>query len=236
MQVQRFPKATSETGSKLLPNILRENVCRTFWETQPAFTMLMKHRSSCVLKPERFWHQKVCIRSAHTKLFRRLQSQVNIFRLGSQNVYEINRGQEKEAITVLGTFSAAGDFLTPFIVLPYKRIPNDVREAIPDSFAIDKTDSGWMQTETFYNYVKNVFHPELKRKEVAFPVVLFVDGHKSHVSLNLAELCRELQIELICLYPNATRIQQPADVSCFKPIKNGWKDGVCCYHLETHEC
>lgn len=127
---------------------------------------------------------------------------------------------------MLGTFSAAGDFLTPFIVLPYKRIPNDVREAIPDTFAIDKTDSGWMHKETFYNYIKNVFHPELKRKEVTFPVVLFVDGHKSHVSLELSELCRELQIELICLYPNATRIQQPADVTCFKPIKNGWKDAV----------
>ena len=38
-----------------------------------------------------------------------------------------------------------------------------------------------------------------------------------------------LDIILIALYPNATRILQPADVSAFKPIKNGWKKAVLVY-------
>lgn len=39
-------------------------------------------------------------------------------------------------------------------------------------------------------------------------------------------LCKELQIILIALYRNATRILQPANVSAFRPIKNDWKKGV----------
>lgn len=35
--------------------------------------------------------------------------QVNIYVSGSRNVYEIDRGNEKENITTLLTFSAAGD-------------------------------------------------------------------------------------------------------------------------------
>src|SRR5699024_5725200 len=52
------------------------------------------------------------------------------------------------------------------------------------------------------------------------------DGHSTHMTYQLSDLCSQLKIVLICLYPNATRIFQPADVSAFKPIKSGWKKGV----------
>ncbi|KAJ8949463.1 hypothetical protein NQ318_007564 [Aromia moschata] len=49
-----------------------------------------------------------------------------------------------------------------------------------------------------------------------------VDGHRTHLTLDLSDLCSQLQIILICLYPNASRILQPADVAAFKPLKTGW--------------
>lgn len=146
--------------------------------------------------------------------------------LGMNNVYEIEQGTAKEAITTLFTFSAAGQVMKPLIVYPYIRIPNDIRESIPDDFAMDKSDTGWMNQNVFYDFIKNTFHPDLVEKNVKFPVILFVDGHKSHLSLKLSDLCTELKIVLVCLPPNATRIMQPADVSCFKPVKNGWSDAV----------
>lgn len=53
-----------------------------------------------------------------------------------------------------------------------------------------------------------------------------VDGHKTHLTYQLSELCSELKIILIALYPNSTRIIQPADVSAFFPLKCGWKSAV----------
>lgn len=53
-----------------------------------------------------------------------------------------------------------------------------------------------------------------------------MDGHSTHLTYNLSELCKELEIILICLYPNATRLLQSADVAAFKPIKTGWKKAV----------
>ncbi|KAI4466744.1 hypothetical protein MML48_2g00006030 [Holotrichia oblita] len=46
------------------------------------------------------------------------------------------------------------------------------------------------------------------------------------MTYNLSILCSQLEIILIALYPNATRLLQPADVVAFKPLKNGWKKGV----------
>lgn len=109
-----------------------------------------------------------------------------------KNVYEIDQGTAKEDITTLFTFSAAGLKLTPLNIYPYKRIPNGIRESIPDGF----------------------------------PVILFLDVHNSHLSLKLFELCTQLNIVLISLPPDATRIMQPADLTCFKPAKSGWSTAV----------
>ncbi|CAK1602187.1 unnamed protein product [Parnassius mnemosyne] len=69
-----------------------------------------------------------------------------------------------------------------------------------------------MTAEVFYEFIANVFHPYLVSKSVEFPVILYVDGHKTHLNYHLSQLCTHLKIELIALYPNASRIIQPADV------------------------
>lgn len=64
------------------------------------------------------------------------------------------------------SFSAAGLTIPPMIVFPYKRMPNDILESIPEGIKWEKSDSGWMTTEVFYNYIKDIFHPYLVEKEV----------------------------------------------------------------------
>ena len=49
--------------------------------------------------------------------------------------------------------------------------------------------------------------------------MLFVDGHKSHLTYQLSVLCNKLKIEIIALYPDATRVLQPADMAVFSPVK-----------------
>lgn len=145
---------------------------------------------------------------------------------GERDVYEVDHATAKTALTVLFTFCANGDVTPPLVVFPNKRLPKDITSSVPDEWGIGLSDTGWMKSELFYDYIKNVFHPYLYKKKVTFPVILFVDGHKTHLSLEVSELCSKLQIVLIALYPNATRILQPADVSAFRPLKAAWKESV----------
>lgn len=145
---------------------------------------------------------------------------------GAKNVYEIDRAVAKANLTVMFTFSANGRTTPPMIIYPYKRLPPRIVESVPPDWGIGISDNGWMKAELFFEYVSNVLHPYLVKNNVTFPVILFVDGHKTHLTYQLSELCTKLQIVLIALYPNSTRILQPADVAAFKPIKNLWKKSV----------
>lgn len=145
---------------------------------------------------------------------------------GTKNVYEIELGKAKTTLTVLFTFSAAGTYTPPLIIFPGKRLRKEIGDSIPEGFTFATSDSGWMKTEIFYEYVANSFYPNLQKLGTQFPVILFVDGHKTHIDRKLSNLCTGLGIILVALYPNSTRILQPADVSTFKPLKDGWRKGL----------
>lgn len=146
--------------------------------------------------------------------------------LGSKNVYEIDRGQAKANLTVMFSFSAAGHIIPPMVIFPYKRIQQDIVDSIPDGIEWQKSESGWMTAEIFEYYVEKIFYVNLIKNNIQFPVIYFVDGHRTHMTYSLSKLCDRLQIITICLYPNSTRILQPADVAVFKPLKTGWSREV----------
>lgn len=91
---------------------------------------------------------------------------------------------------------------------------------------IGKTEKGWMTGEAFYEYFANVFHPYLVKEQIPLPVIVFLDGHSSHLTLHLSEFCRNNGIILVCLLPNTTHILQLLDVSVFAPLKQKWKTTV----------
>lgn len=54
-------------------------------------------------------------------------------------------------------------------------------------------------------------------------MVVFIDGHASHLNLSLCEFCNENDIILVALLPNATHYYQPMDVGVIFPLKQIWK-------------
>ena len=70
-----------------------------------------------------------------------------------KNVYELSPGPDKSTLTFLGTFSASGKIPTPLILYPYQRLPSDIFNLIPDSFYSATSETGWMKTETFYEFL-----------------------------------------------------------------------------------
>lgn len=146
---------------------------------------------------------------------------------GTRNVYEVDQGNAKTSLTVMFTFCANGDVTPPMIIYPYKRKPpKEILETVPDKWGLGYSDNGWMKSALFYEYIANIFNKYLVENNIEKPVILFVDGHKTHLTLQISELCNQLGIILVALYPNATRLLQPADVAAFKPLKSGWQKGI----------
>ncbi|XP_073957399.1 uncharacterized protein [Choristoneura fumiferana] len=142
-------------------------------------------------------------------------------------------GDEKDNLTVLITGNAAGDLAPPMIIFSYERIPSTIAVSVPDEWAIGKSESGWMCSSTFYEYMTNVFNPWLEQNKIEKPVLFFVDGHKSHLTLHLSNFCSENGIVVVALYPNSTHILQPMDLSVFRPLKAHWKKAVTLWKMEN---
>lgn len=102
----------------------------------------------------------------------------------------------------------------------------EIQKSMPSEWGIGLSDNGWMKGELFVQYIQNVLHSALMKRNITFPVIFFLDGHKSYTTLQLTHLCQNFALILIALYPNATRILQPADVAAFRPIKVKWRKAV----------
>lgn len=141
-------------------------------------------------------------------------------------MYVLNQGNEKETVTVLLVFNADGQTLTPMVVFPYIRPPKEVINSMNPDWFLGRSETGWMRSEFFYEYIVNGVNPWLENNIIKKPVLLFVDGHKSHLTMDLSKFCSENQITLYALPPNTTHVLQPADVSVFKPLKSEWKKTI----------
>lgn len=136
---------------------------------------------------------------------------------GTKNVYNINTGAPKQNLTVLYGGNAIGECPPALILHRYERVPKVISSNVPESIAINCTPSGWMTAKTFYEYISGPFLDWIKAQNIQLPVALFVDGHASHLTLQLCEFCKENSIILIALLPNSTHITQPMDVGIFFP-------------------
>lgn len=75
-------------------------------------------------------------------------------------------------------------------------------------------------------YMTSVFYPWCMKNEIEFPVIVYVDGHSSHITKPLSDFCVAHKTELVALYSNATHIMQPMDLYLFHPLKTKYRDAV----------
>ncbi|XP_069357374.1 uncharacterized protein [Maniola hyperantus] len=155
-----------------------------------------------------------------------------LVRKGYKNVHN-TCGDRNENLTVLMTANAAGILAPPMLIYPYERIPQHIANSVNKDWGIGKSDSGWMCSKTFFEYVVNVFNPWLKKMNIPKPIIFFLDGHRSHLTLHLTELCKNIGIEIIALHPNSTHLLQPMDVAVFRPLKVFWKNEVSKWKTEN---
>ena len=160
-------------------------------------------------------------------------SKVVLARRGSRSVHEIGGGTGREFITVLGCGAADGTRLPPYILYKGKNLYRDWTTGGPAGALYGMSSSGWMESENFLSWFKKCFLVAADNLLKEGPVVLFVDGHHSHLSFPLIRMAREKSVHLMCLPPHTTHILQPLDVGVFGPVKKAWKEIIKSFKTRT---
>ena len=113
-------------------------------------------------------------------------------------------------MTSLIMVNAAGEFSPPMIIFKAKRLPPIGDLIVYDDngdrilYTVGKSDSGWINFPTLYEYLCNTFHNWLTAKKIDRPVIVYCDWHETRSNHFLAQRCTQLGIILVILVPNTT--------------------------------
>lgn len=102
---------------------------------------------------------------------------------GTKNVIEVS-SSAKDTMSVLFTIGADGHIYCPFIIFPGERLSTKLTESIPKGVNYSKTASGWQNQKSFMESL-TMLNSELIAREIQKPVILFLDNHSSHASLEV---------------------------------------------------
>ena len=148
-------------------------------------------------------------------------------------MYETGGGTGREYITVLGCGAADGTRLPPYTVYKGKNLYARWTSGGPAGALYGMSDSGWMESSNFLSWFEKLLVPAVDSLLSEGPVVLFVDGHHSHLSLPLVRTAREKGVHIFCLPPHTTHVLQPLDVGVYGPVKKAWQGIVKSYKTTT---
>ncbi|XP_065894490.1 mucin-3B-like isoform X1 [Dysidea avara] len=145
---------------------------------------------------------------------------------GTKKVRQCTSGT-KTQITILACANAAGQTIPPMVVFSGKHFNSALAKGEVPATLYGMSPSGWMDQELFREWFSEHF---LKHAVSSRPLLLLLDGHSSHYTLDLVKTAAEEDVIIFCLPPHTTADSQPLDTSCFKPLKTHWVD-VCRRYL-----
>ena len=179
--------------------------------------------------------------------FTDLTSKCVLSQRGAHDVYHTSGGSGKQMYTVHACGSAAGHLLPPYLLYPGKINTSVVKADFSETsgklppFILGKniwnrwclngpkgalygvSKSGWMERDNFCSWFEKLFIPSVTYLIETGPVVLFMDGHASHLGLKVIQKARKNNIHLIAVPAHTTHITQPLDVGLFGPMKSKWR-------------
>ncbi|CAM4946739.1 unnamed protein product [Rotaria socialis] len=148
----------------------------------------------------------------------------------TKQAYEQSGGSGKSFTTSLTCGNAAGDILPPFIIYTAKNLNRQLTLGGPPDSSFAVSDSGWITKRLFADWFKSFIE---HTKNVSKPMLLIMDNHSCHISIEVIELAKKNQILLLLLPPCCTHALQPLDTATFSSAKQSWKRIVTKYFLRS---
>ncbi|XP_063911278.1 uncharacterized protein LOC135128298 [Zophobas morio] len=147
-------------------------------------------------------------------------------RVGSVTSYE--RGKN---ITVICAVSAAGSYIPPMFIYPRKRMSPQLCKGGPTEAIYHCSKNGWTNQALFVIWLKHFV--KFAKPSSAEPILLIVDNHYSHVSLEAYIFCRENFIVVLSIPPHTSHRMQPLDIAFYGPLKTAFRK-ECDLFMKSH--
>lgn len=150
---------------------------------------------------------------------------------GQKRVGFITSTERGKTTTVMCAVSASGTYVPPLFIYARKRMNTQLKRNGPPGALYCCSDNGWMTEKIFVEWLDHFQKFVKSTKED--PVLLLVDNHLTHCSLQAYTFCKENGIIVVTIPPHTSNRLQPLDVSFYFPLKTAYNT-ECSSYLKSH--
>lgn len=133
---------------------------------------------------------------------------------GSKKIGAAISAERGRNITALFATNAAGSFIPPMLVYPRARMSTQLQR---NGAVYTCSPNGWRNEDIFFKWLEH-FKKHAHPTE-SDPVLIILDNHCSHISLEIYNYCRDNFIHMLSLPPHTWHRLQPLDLTFFGPLK-----------------
>jgi transposase len=154
-----------------------------------------------------------------------------IARKGSKQVGSLTSGERGQLVTMELAVSASGNSIPPMFVFPRVNFKDHFIRDGPVGCIGSAHPSGWMTDTNFLIFMKHFISHAKPTSEK--PVLLLMDNHQSHISIDTLDLCKQSGVVVLTFPPHCSHKLQPLDRSVYGPFKKFF-NGACDSWMKQH--
>ncbi|KAJ0171514.1 hypothetical protein K1T71_013064 [Dendrolimus kikuchii] len=133
----------------------------------------------------------------------------------SKQVGQVTSAERGTLVTVCFAVNAIGNVMPPFLIFPRVKFRPDFVVDGPEGSDGDAYPTGWMTAQNFLKFMQHF--KKYSRASKENPVLLILDNHESHVSVDVIKFSKDNGITLLTLPPHCSNKLQP-----YNSVMNNW--------------
>ncbi|KAJ3659805.1 hypothetical protein Zmor_011473 [Zophobas morio] len=137
---------------------------------------------------------------------------------GRKQVGVLTSAERGQHVTVVCAMNVIGSYVPPALIFPRKRLKNELMDNSPPGSVAFAQEKGWMTGPVFLQWLDHFV--KYVKPSPEDKILLILDGHGSHKSLEVLEFTKKHGIILFCLPPHTTHRLQPLDVTFYSSLTN----------------
>lgn len=148
-----------------------------------------------------------------TNIMTVVQSPNVIAKTGQKQVGQCVSAERGQLITMCAIVNALGNTIPPVFVFPRARFHDSMLFGAPaGSLGLaNNPKSGWMTGPLFLKVLQHI--QKATRCSIADKILILMDNHESHCTIDAINYCRDNGIVLLTFPPHCTHKMQPLDVA-----------------------
>lgn len=134
-----------------------------------------------------------------------------------KQVGQIASAERGILVTMVGAMNAQGNSVPPFLVFPRVNFKDHMLLNAPPGTAGVAHKTGWMTAANFLKWMDHfITHTKCSNEN---PVLLIMDNHESHISIESIDKAKANGITLLTFPPHCSHKLQPLDRTVYGPLK-----------------